>query len=61
MAVAFVQEFSIGARSTANYDYVKKQLGDGPFDGPEDFNLFDRCIGEDLAGRREPGAARERR
>ncbi len=33
MAVAFVQEFPIQNRMTANYDYVKEQLGDGPFDG----------------------------
>jgi hypothetical protein len=33
MAVAFVQEFPIQNRSTENYDYVKQQLGDGPFDG----------------------------
>ena len=31
MAVAFIQEFPIQNRSTANYDYVKQQLGDGPF------------------------------
>ena len=33
MAVAFVQEFAITDRSTANYDYIKRRLGDGPFDG----------------------------
>jgi hypothetical protein len=33
MAVAYVQEFPIQNRSTENYDYVKQQLGDGPFDG----------------------------
>jgi len=33
MAVAFIQEFPIQNRSTENYDFVKDQLGDGPFDG----------------------------
>jgi hypothetical protein len=33
MAVAFVQEFEITDRSTANYDYIKERLGDGPFEG----------------------------
>jgi hypothetical protein len=33
MAVAFIQEFPIQNRSTENYDYVKGQIGDGPFDG----------------------------
>jgi hypothetical protein len=33
MAVVFIQEFPISDRSTANYDFVKEQLGDGPFDG----------------------------
>ena len=33
MAVAYIQEFPIQNRSTENYDYVKQQLGDGPFDG----------------------------
>jgi hypothetical protein len=33
MAIAFVQEFAIVDRSTANYDFVKEQLGDDPIDG----------------------------
>jgi len=33
MAVAYVQEFAIADRSTTNYDWVKDQIGDGPFDG----------------------------
>jgi hypothetical protein len=33
MAVVFVQEFAITDRSTANYDYVKERLGEGPFEG----------------------------
>jgi hypothetical protein len=33
MAVAFVQEFAITDRSTANYDYVNERLGDAPIDG----------------------------
>jgi hypothetical protein len=33
MAVVFVQEFAITDRSTANYEYVKERLGEGPFDG----------------------------
>jgi hypothetical protein len=33
MAVAYVQEFAIGDRSTTNYDFVADKIGDGPFDG----------------------------
>jgi len=33
MAVAYVQEFEIGDRSTKNYDFVADKVGDGPFDG----------------------------
>jgi hypothetical protein len=33
MAIAFVQEFAISDRSTANYDFVKERLGDDPIDG----------------------------
>ena len=33
MAVAFVQEFAITDRSTANYDDVNERLGDAPIDG----------------------------
>ena len=33
MAVAYIQEFPIADRSTANYDYVADKIGDGPFDG----------------------------
>jgi hypothetical protein len=33
MAVAFVQEFSIGDRSTTNYDWMADEIGQGPFDG----------------------------
>jgi hypothetical protein len=33
MAVVFIQEFAIGDRSTANYDWVADQIGDGPFEG----------------------------
>jgi hypothetical protein len=33
MAVAYVQEFPTGDRSTRNYDYIAGQIGDGPFDG----------------------------
>jgi len=33
MAVAYVQEFAIADRSTTNYDWVKDQIGEGPFDG----------------------------
>jgi hypothetical protein len=33
MAVAYVQEFAIGDRSTKNYDFVAEKIGTGPFDG----------------------------
>jgi hypothetical protein len=33
MAVAYIQEFPIADRSTANYDFVADKIGDGPFDG----------------------------
>src|SRR5207244_9009966 len=33
MAVAYIQEFAIGDRSTTNYDFVAQQIGQGPFDG----------------------------
>ena len=33
MAVVYVQEFSIGDRTTTNYDWVAEKIGDGPFDG----------------------------
>jgi hypothetical protein len=33
MAVAYIQEFAIKDRSTANYDFIAEQVGDGPFDG----------------------------
>jgi hypothetical protein len=33
MAVAYIQEFAIGDRSTTNYDFVADKIGDGPFDG----------------------------
>jgi hypothetical protein len=33
MAVAYIQEFAIGDRSTQNYDFVADKVGDGPFDG----------------------------
>lgn len=33
MAVAWVQEFSIGDRSTTNYDFMAAKIGEGPFDG----------------------------
>jgi len=33
MAVAYVQEFPIGDRSTKNYDFIAEKVGDGPFDG----------------------------
>ena len=33
MAVAYIQEFPDGDRSTTNYDYVAEKLGEGPFDG----------------------------
>jgi hypothetical protein len=33
MAVAYVQEFPIGDRTTKNYDFVADKIGEGPFDG----------------------------
>jgi hypothetical protein len=33
MAVAYIQEFPIQERSTANYDFVAEKIGEGPFDG----------------------------
>jgi hypothetical protein len=33
MAVAWIQEFTIGDRSTVNYDFMAKKLGEGPFEG----------------------------
>jgi hypothetical protein len=33
MAVIYIQEFPIADRSTANYDWVAGQVGEGPFDG----------------------------
>ena len=33
MAVAWVQEFEIGDRSTTNFDFMTEQIGRGPFDG----------------------------
>ena len=33
MAVAWVQEFAIGDRSTTNYDWAAEKIGDGPFPG----------------------------
>jgi hypothetical protein len=33
VAVAYIQEFPIGDRSTTNYDHVAEQIGDGPFEG----------------------------
>ena len=33
MAVAFIQEFPAGARSTTNYDFIREKVGDVPFDG----------------------------
>ncbi len=33
MAIAYVQEFEIVDRSTANYDYVSERIGDGPIEG----------------------------
>src|SRR4051812_25840055 len=33
VAVAYIQEFAIGDRSTRNYDFVADQIGEGPFDG----------------------------
>jgi hypothetical protein len=33
MAVAYIQEFPIVNRSTANYDFASEKIGEGPFDG----------------------------
>jgi hypothetical protein len=33
MAVAYIQEFPIGDRSTQNYDFVAEKVGEGPFEG----------------------------
>jgi hypothetical protein len=33
MAVAYIQEFPVGDRSTKNYDFMAEKIGDGPFDG----------------------------
>jgi hypothetical protein len=33
MAVAYVQEFEVGDRSTENNDFVADKIGDAPFDG----------------------------
>lgn len=33
MAVAYIQEFAIGDRTTTNYDFVADKIGDGPFQG----------------------------
>jgi hypothetical protein len=33
MAVAYIQEFPIGDRSTTNYDFVAEKVGEGPFEG----------------------------
>ena len=33
MAVAYIQEFPIGDRSTVNYDFVAERVGEGPFEG----------------------------
>ena len=33
MAVAWVQEFAIGDRTTKNYDFMADKIGTGPFDG----------------------------
>jgi hypothetical protein len=33
MAVAFMQEFAIGDRSTQNYDFVKERLAEAPVAG----------------------------
>ncbi len=33
MAVAYVQEFPIGDRTTTNYDFMAEKVGQGPFDG----------------------------
>ena len=33
MAVAYIQEFAIGDRTTTNYDFVADKIGEGPFEG----------------------------
>jgi hypothetical protein len=33
VAVAYVQEFPIGDRTTTNYDFMAEKIGQGPFDG----------------------------
>jgi hypothetical protein len=33
VAVAYVQEFPIGDRTTTNYDFMAEKVGQGPFDG----------------------------
>ncbi len=33
MAIAYVQEFAIVDRSTANYDFINERLGDDPIEG----------------------------
>jgi hypothetical protein len=33
VAVVYIQEFPTGDRTTANYDYVAQQVGEGPFEG----------------------------
>jgi hypothetical protein len=33
MAVAYIQEFPAGDRTTTNYDYIAEKIGEGPFDG----------------------------
>ena len=33
MAVAYIQEFPIGDRTTSNYDFMADKIGDGPFEG----------------------------
>ena len=60
MAVAYVQEFPIGERSTENYDFIADTIGTGPFDGliihsagfdDEDgvFRIFDIWESKELA------------
>lgn len=33
VAVAYIQEFAIGDRTTTNYDFVADKIGEGPFEG----------------------------
>jgi len=33
MAVAYIQEFPAGDRSTNNYDFIAEKVGEGPIDG----------------------------